>query len=137
MNRSEPDNTDNVRSFVRKTQKIAVTVGTVIGVLLMFFCSGSVGYGFMSGAGVSIINFQLMAVDAYRTIDSIPVKARKFIMGRYSIRYALMAGFIILIVTRTNFNIFAACAGLFLVQMILVGGRLAHIARIAVKTSRG
>ncbi|MCE5250108.1 ATP synthase subunit I [bacterium] len=137
MNHQTSGENEQVRVFVRTTQKTALLAGTVIGAILSFFWSGPIGYGFLSGVGVSVINFQLMAVDAYHVTGKTPDASRKYIIGRFIIRFAIMFGFISLIVTRTDFNVFAAFAGLFFVQVILIGGRLAHMARLAVKTSKG
>ena len=130
-------NNDTARIYVRKIQKTALLAGIVIGVALAYLLSNSVGYGFIAGAGISIMNFQLMAVDAYQMTEKSSGKARRFIIGRYFIRYALMAGFIILIVTRTEFNIISAFAGLFFIQMIIVFGQLYQAAQSVFKASRG
>ena len=130
-------NNDVARVYVRKIRRTALYTGTVIGVALVYLLSNSVGYGFIAGAGISIMNFQLMAVDAFQITGKSSGKARRFIIGRYFIRYALMAGFIILIVTRTEFNIFSAFAGLFFIQMIIVFGQLFQAAQSVLKTSRG
>ena len=130
-------NNDTVRIYVGKIRKTALLAGIVIGTALAYLFSNSVGYGFIAGAGISIMNFHLMAVDAYLIAGKSSRKARRFIIGRYFIRYALMAGFIILVVTRTEFNIISAFAGLFFIQMIIVFGQLFQAARSVLKTSRG
>ena len=128
---------DDARVFVRKTQKTAIIFGVAIGAMLTYFLSNSAGYGFIAGTGVSIVNFQLMAVDAFQITGKAPRKARKYIIGRYFIRYALIFCFLILIVTRTDLNIIAAFVGLFFVQMVLVCGQLLHGAHSVLKTTRG
>jgi len=130
-------NDDTARIYVRKIQKTALLAGTIIGIALAYLLSNSVGYGFIAGAGISIMNFQLMAVDAYQMAGKSSRKARKFIIGRYFIRYALMAGFIILVVTRTDFNVVSAFVGLYFIQMIIVFGQLFQAAQSVLKISRG
>ncbi|MBN1294743.1 MAG: ATP synthase subunit I [Candidatus Latescibacteria bacterium] len=130
------DDGGNVRYYVRKTQVMSMAIGIVIGAILSTFWSESVGYGFMSGAAVSLINFQLMAVDAYQVVGKESRNARKFIIGRYILRYIIMFVSLTLIVTRTDFNLIAAFAGLFFIQIILVAERVLQTARLVLKTSR-
>ncbi|MCD6308442.1 MAG: ATP synthase subunit I [Candidatus Latescibacteria bacterium] len=113
-----------VRSFVRKTQKTAILTGCALGFALMLLWSRQVGLGFFSGMALSVINFQLMAVDAFELFDTTPKKARKFIIGRFVLRFAILFGFLALIATRTDFDILAAFAGLFFVQAVLFAGRV-------------
>ena len=128
---------DEIRAFVRKTQRAAIFFGVVTAAAIGFLVSLRAGYGFLAGVAVSVINFQLMAVDSYGMAGRSPKGARKYITGRVLIRYVIMFSFVALIVTRTEFNIVAAFTGLFFVQMILVGGRLLDNLRPVVKTSKG
>ena len=74
----------------------------------------------MSGTAVSVVNFQLMATDVFEITGKNPQKARKFIIGRYALRFAIMFGFIVIITKRTDFNIFATFVGLFFIQAQLI-----------------
>jgi len=114
----------NARLFVRKTQKRAFFSALIFGVFLAILWSSSVGYGFLSGAAVSIVNFQLMSVDSYMIIDKSPQKARKIIINRYILRYAIMFGFLFLVAAYTEFNIIATFVGIFYVKIILIGGQI-------------
>jgi len=114
----------SIRVFVRKIQKRAIVSGIFIGLLLVLLWSRSVGFGFLAGAAVSVINFRLMAVDAFEIAEKAPPKARKFIIGRFALRFAIMFGFIVLIVLRTECNIVATFIGLFFVQTLLVIGHM-------------
>ena len=78
-----------------------------------------------------------MAVDVFGIENKAPQKARKFIIGRYALRYAIMFCFIAMIVTRTDFNIIATFIGLFFVQMSLVVGQVFHGTNIAGKFFKG
>ena len=113
-----------IRVFARNIQKAAFISGRVIGSALLFFWSRSVGLGFLAGAAISILNFKLMSVDVLEIIGKIPKKAKSFIIGRYILRFAIMFGFLALVATRTNYNLFAAFIGLFFVQYILVCERV-------------
>ena len=118
------DKTIHARIFVRKTQKSAVILAVCIGLPIVFLWSPLIGLGFMTGAAVSVVNFQLMAVDAFEVAGKAPKKARSFIMTRTAIRYAIMFGFLALIATRTTLNIPATFVGLFFVQMRLFFGHI-------------
>ena len=126
----------SARLFVRKTQKITLISGLIIGFLLMVLWSGSVGLGFLSGVVLGIVNFQLMSVDSYEIIKKSPKKARKFIISRFIIRYAIMFGFLALIATRTDFNIISTFIGLFYLKVILIGGQIIGRLNMAGKASR-
>lgn len=115
-----------VRSYVTRAQIGSVIASIGIAVALTLLYSGRIGYGFLAGAAVSIVNFQLMAVDAFELVEKSPKKAQMFILGRYVIRYAIMFGVIAIIVTRTDLNIFATFAGLFFVQLRLFASHIYH-----------
>ena len=95
--------------------------------MISFWWSHSIGFGFLAGVTISVLNFQLMAVDAYGITGKAPKKARKFIIGRSAVRFAIMFVFLALIAHRTDLNIIATFIGLFFVQAILVGEQLLHI----------
>ena len=132
--RQEPD--ESARGFVTRTRNTAIIVGGVIGTALVFLTSRSIGAGFFAGMAVSVINFQLMAVDAFEMVEKTPAKARKFIIGRFVLRYAILFAFLIIIIKKTDYNIFAAFAGLFSVQAVLVAGRIIEAFRPESKTTR-
>ena len=128
------DSLYNVRLFVRKIQKRSLVSGLILGSLLAIFWSGSVGFGFLSGIAVSIVNFQLMSVDAYTIIEKDPKKARKSTTGRSILRYAIMFGFLALVAARTDFNIFATFIGIFFVKAVLIVGEIIQVLNLAEKT---
>ena len=118
------DSLHSTRLFVRKTQKITLISGLITGFLLTVLWSGSDGLGFLSGVAFGVVNFQLMSVDSYGIIETSPKKARKFIIGRVIIGYAIMFVFLALIATRTDFNIISTFIGLFYLKVILIGGQI-------------
>ena len=125
----------NARLFVRKTQKRAFISALIFGFFISILWSSSVGYGFLSGVAVSMVNFQLMSVDSYMIIDKPPQKARKFIINRYILRYAIMFGFLFYIAAYTKFNIIATFVGVFFVKVILIGGHIVQAINVAGKTT--
>jgi len=109
----------SLREFVGGVRRRAVLSGIVLGLVLAHVWSFGVGLGFMAGAAVSVLNFQLMAADSFEILEKSPNKARRFVIGRYFLRFAIMFGFLALIATRTDWNIMAAFAGVFFVPAIL------------------
>jgi len=130
------DSLYSARLFVRKTQKRALISGFILGSLLAILWSCSVGFGFLSGVAVSIVNFQLMSVDAYTIVEKDPKKARKSATGRSVLRYAIMFGFLALVAARTDFNIFATFIGIFFVKAVLIVGEIFQALNLAEKTPR-
>lgn len=115
---------DTVRAYVRQMQIGSVISGVGVAAVLALLVSVKVGGGFLAGAAISIVNFQLMAVDAFEFAGKSPKVAKKFIIGRYLLRYAIMFAAVVMIVTRTDFNIIATFAGLFFVQVRLFASHI-------------
>ena len=131
------EETVSVRAFVRRTRNAAFFSGLIIGLFIAFFWSRLIGFGFLAGVLVSIVNFQLMAVDAFEIEEKTPKRARKFIIGRYAVRYAIMFGFLALIATRTDLNIIAAFTGILFVPALLMIGRLFSVINIDGRIFKG
>ena len=119
----------SLRTFVGGIQKKALIYGSAVGGVLGLLWSWNIGLGLIAGVCVSVVNFQLMAVDAFDMVDKRPRGARRFIIGRYALRYVIMFGFIALVAVRTDWNVFAAFAGLFFVQGVLVADQAAGAVR--------
>ena len=117
-----------VRLFVRRTLRRAIISCAGFGVAAALVWSEKIGFGFMAGAVLSVINFQLMAVDAYSVIGKEPIQARNYIFLRSLVRYAIMFGFLAVIATKTTLSISAAFIGLFYVQAFLFVGQIRQAA---------
>lgn len=113
-----------IRSFVRQTQAKALLLGGALGLLFIFLWHPNIGIGYILGTLLSVVNFQLMTVDLFGMTGKDPGPAKKFIILRYSFRYAILFVSLALIATRTNFNIIAVFAGLLSIQAVLVGERV-------------
>ncbi len=113
------DSSNEIRVFVRKVQMMTLATGFALGSILMLTVSQNVGLGLIAGVMVSVVNFSLMATDAFTIGQKSPEKARKFALGRYVLRYGIMFGFLALVSKRTNLNVIAAFVGLFFVQLHL------------------
>ena len=128
--------TSTPRMFVRRTQFRALTGAAAASAVLSLIWPVSVGAGFFIGSLVSMINFQLMAVDAYDMTGKTPRAARKHTVSRFMLRFAIMLGFLALIVTRTELPIAAAFAGLFFVQAVLVAGEVLRVISLTGKKTK-
>ncbi|MFA6471404.1 MAG: ATP synthase subunit I [Candidatus Latescibacterota bacterium] len=113
-----------LRNFVKTTRKKALILGIILGITLFVFWTKTISFGYLCGAVISLVNFQLMAADAFGMVDKSSKSAKKFILFRYFLRYALFFSALILIITRTDFNIFAVFAGVFTVQVVIIGEKL-------------
>ena len=111
---------DHVRSYVRRTQKKAVIVGTVLALVLRFLWSKPIAVGFLAGTVVSIINFQLMSTQALKSGQDENRLSDGRTIFRYLLRYFLIFGSFTALAQSTQFNIFAAFFGLFFVQAMLI-----------------
>ena len=118
------DGLAGARAFVRRVQKVTAFAALLIGGVLAAVWSGRVGFGFLAGTAVGMINFQLMSVDTYEAAIKPTGKVRKFVTVRVLVRFAIMFGFLAVVATRTDFSIAATFLGLFFGKVILVGDRI-------------
>ena len=128
---------DHVRRFVKRTQIFAFCSGVIIGSLLVYFWSSFIGIGFLAGTIASIVNFQIMAADAYEVPGKSPGASRKFFVLHYIVRYAVLFLFFAIIATKTRLNIFAVFVGFFIVQFFLIFERLFQTVVFTLRTHRG
>lgn len=128
---------DSFRSFVRNTRKKALLLGAFLGITLFIFGAKSISFGYLCGALLSLVNFQLMAADAFGMVDKSFKAAKKFILFRYFLRYVILFSVLVLIVTRTDFNILAVFAGVFTVQAVIIGEKLLDASGITGRRARG
>ena len=130
MSSNRYDDTDKIRIFIRNTQIIAAISGFLGGIILIMFWSKSVGFGFIAGAFISIVNFKLLSMDALQMSGMATSKAGTFIIGRYFVRYGMILVSLMLIAKYSTFNLVAACLGLFVVQGILIIERFTNKIRL-------
>ncbi len=128
---------DPFRSFVRNTREKALIFGALLSVIMFLIGPKTIGFGYMCGVAVSMVNFQLMAADAFGMVDKSSKAAKKFIMLRFFLRYAILLSSLALIATRTDFNIFAAFFGIFTVQAVIIGERLLEASGVTGRRAKG
>jgi hypothetical protein len=109
----------HARVFVRRTQKYTLLFGAIIGAILWGAWSKGAALGFVCGAAISVVNFQLQYSDVLRILEKDSKTARKFITWRFFLRYAIMFGFLAVIAVKTDYNILLSCIGLLTVQTVL------------------
>jgi hypothetical protein len=112
------------RIFVSNIRKKALFLGAFLGSIMLIFGMKSIGFGYLCGTLLSLVNFQLMAADAFGMVDKSSKAAKKFILFRYFLRYAILFSALVLLVTRTDFNIIAVFVGVFTVQIVVIGDKL-------------
>jgi hypothetical protein len=115
---------DPFRNFVGTTRKKTLIFGAILGFVLYITSDRTISMGYVCGAMISLVNFQLMAADAYGMAGKSSKVAKKFIIFRYFLRYAILFSALVLVITRTDFNIIAVFGGVFTVQAVILGERL-------------
>jgi hypothetical protein len=115
---------DVVRRFVRATSVKTLCMGLALGTALFFFWSRQVAFGYIAGAAISVVYFNLMAADAYGLKEKSSGSAKKFFVIRYALRFVILFTAVALIATRTDFNIFAVFAGVLAVQTVFMAQRV-------------
>jgi len=112
------DRFTRTRMRVRTIQIRSAAIGAGIGLLFSVW-SEPIGYGFIAGVAISLVNSLLMSADTFDMIEKTPPKVRSFVIKRFFIRFAIMFGFLALVATRTDFNIFAAFIGIFFLILVV------------------
>jgi len=79
-----------------------------------------VGKGLILGAFFSIVNFILMGESLPNRIRSEKKKAFFLSLGSIMVRYTLLAVPIVLAIKLESYNLFAAIAGVFMIQFIIL-----------------
>ena len=117
----DTESVHGARVFFRRVQLWALVIGASVGAILCTLFSLNIGYGFMAGVVVGMMNGRLMAIDAFSLVHKEPSKVRKFIIGRQLLRLVIMFGFLAVVATQTDWNIFATFGGLFLANTVMIG----------------
>lgn len=105
--------------FVRRTQAYALMFGALVGAVMSTVWSREAALGFVCGAAISMVNFQLQYADVLRIAGKDSKTAGRFITGRFFLRYMIMFGYLGVIALKTDFNVLLSCAGLLTVQAVL------------------
>jgi hypothetical protein len=113
-------NTDPLaRMFVRRTQAYALMFGALAGAVMGAVWSREAALGFVCGAAISVVNFQLQYADVLRIAGKDSKTAGRFITGRFFLRYMIMFGYLGVIALKTDLNVLLSCVGLLTVQAVL------------------
>jgi len=115
---------------IRQTQKKYCSRAIIIAIIagFCFILAGyrPIGKGLVFGTLFSIFNFILIG-------ETIPMRINKtrnmtllVALGSIFFRYVLMAIPLVLAIKLDQFNLFAAIAGLFMVQAVILGDHLKH-----------
>ena len=91
----------------------------MVGAILYGMGSREAALGYVCGAVISVVNFQLQYADARMIAGKSSRAAGRFITGRFFLRYGIMLGCLAVIALKTDFNVYASFAGLLTVQAVL------------------
>ena len=113
---------------IRQTQKKycsrAIIVAIIAGFCFILAGYRPMGKGLILGTLFSIFNFILMGETLPMRINKTRNRTFLLALGSTFFRYGLMAIPIVLAIKLDQFNFFAATAGLFLVQAVILGDHL-------------
>ncbi len=100
-----------------------------IGVALIFLATGAkpISKGLILGTIFSILNFILIAQGLPFHLNKSRRKTVLVCLGSIWLRYALLAVPLILAAKFEMFNFFAAAAGIFMVQVVILGHHLGRM----------
>jgi len=107
------------RVFVRRTQAYALIFGAMLGAVMYAVWTREAALGFVCGAAISVVNFQLQYADAQMIAGKSSRAAGRFIAGRFFLRYGIMFGYLGVIAVKTDLNVILSCVGLLTVQAVL------------------
>jgi hypothetical protein len=97
----------------------ALSIGAVLG-----FIRFDYGFGFLIGAGASILNLHLMAARTSRLVQMNAQTAKGYAFRSAISRHALLALALILAAKLDNANFACAACGVFLAQAVLVANHM-------------
>jgi hypothetical protein len=111
---------DTVSAFVKEIQQTALIVGIILSSILSFVFTNSIGYGFLIGVAISIINFRLMAATTYHLLRKGHSQKRLIIIIHTLLRFSIIVVLVTLIATRTNFHLLATVGGILIIHLRLI-----------------
>jgi asparagine N-glycosylation enzyme membrane subunit Stt3 len=116
---------------IRQTQKkycsLAIIIAIIAGFCFILAGYRSIGKGLVFGTLFSIFNFILIGETLPMRINKTRNMTLLLAFGSIFFRYGLMAIPLVLAIKLDQFNLFAAIAGLFLVQAVILGDHLQHL----------
>lgn len=116
---------------IRQTQKKYCSLAIIIAIFagFCFILAGyrPIGKGLVFGTLFSIFNFILIGETLPMRINKTRNMTLLLAFGSIFFRYGLMAIPLVLAIKLDQFNLFAAIAGLFLVQAVILGDHLQHL----------
>ncbi len=113
---------------IRETQKkycsSAMGFAIPVGFLLIFLGQSAIGKGLVLGTLFSVLNFIIMGEVLPSKIGLTRKKTYTVAFGSVIFRYIVLAIPLVLGMKFTQFNIWAVIAGIFMVQIMIVGDHL-------------
>jgi len=115
---------DKDRQILKKYSSQAMFVAIIVSVIFIAFGFKSVGKGFLLASIFSVINFGLIAFLNPFILGRTRFKTGSFAFLSITIRYALLAIPLVVSLKNDSLNFYAAAAGLFTVQVIIIFNQL-------------
>ena len=118
---------ESIRKLQKKYGSRTMMIAIGVGFALILIGQKPIGKGLVLGAIFSVINFVLMGETLPLRVLKKGGKAFWLSLGSWFLRYGIMAIPLIIAVKYEAFNLFAAIAGLFLVQIMILADQIAGI----------
>jgi hypothetical protein len=114
---------DEVASMQKQIMLRAASIALTLGVFAIFFDRWPQALGVMAGCFLAVLNFRLLALGIIGIVElETPRAAQVQAVVRYTIRYAIMIGFLYLASINPNLDLFASVVGLILIKVAILGG---------------
>ena len=118
------DKMDEDRQILKKYSSQTMLMAITVAVIFIVFGYKSIGKGFLLASIFSVINFSLIAFLNPIILGRSRFKTGSFAFLSITIRYALLAIPLVVSLKNDSLNFYAAAAGLFTVQLIIIFNRL-------------
>lgn len=113
---------------IRQTQKKYCSRALTLSIIICVFCIAgnqiAVGKGLILGTVFSILNFILMGEALPHRLGKSKKKTFIISIGSIYFRYLILAIPIVIAIKFDQFNLFSAIAGIFAVQIVILGDHL-------------
>ncbi len=113
---------------IRETQKKYCSRALMLSIIICVFCIAgnqvAIGKGLILGTVFSIVNFVLMGEALPHKLGKSKKKTFVISLGSIYFRYLILAIPVVVAIKFDQFNLFSAIAGIFTVQIVILGDHL-------------
>jgi hypothetical protein len=111
---------DEVKNIQKKYSSQAMLMAICVAFIFILIGHKAIGKGFLLASIFSVINFVLMAQFSPLKLGKTRVKASSMALFSIILRYAILSVPLIISIKMSSLNFFAAVAGLFTIQLVMV-----------------